>query len=189
MPRPICPTCIRPVAVCYCDSLVSITNHKKVLIIQHPLEEKHPFNTGRMAQLCLNNSEIIIAEILSESKLDHILSKRSLLLYPSLEWMAESQIVKRPDDSFEQLIVIDANWRKSKKMLHLHPKLQQIPRISLTGNLPSNYQIRSTKLPNALSTVESIVIAMELLEPHHDFQPLLVPFNRMIEIHLSNKEK
>jgi DTW domain-containing protein YfiP len=152
-----------------------------VLIIQHPLEEKHPFNTGRIAQLCLANSEIIITETLSEIELEKILRKPSALLYPSLEWMPLTETISENDDKIKQLIVIDANWRKSKKMLHQHPKLQQLPRLSLAGDLKSNYQIRSTQLPNALSTIESIIAAMEILEPTGNFQALLAPFNKMVE--------
>ena len=185
MPRPICSTCTRPIAACYCDSLTSVFNQIKVLVIQHPSEEKHPFNTARMAGLCLKNSELISSNSLTSLQIEKILSIPSVLLYPSLQWMTNTLIVERADNSYQQLIVIDATWRKSKKILFEHPILQQLPRINLTGDLHSNYKIRTSKLANSLSTVESIVSAMEILEPQQDFQPLLSPFNRMIELQQS----
>ena len=135
MPRKTCPNCQRPLPVCYCSALVQVANTTRVLIIQHPLEQKHPFNTGRMAHLCLNNSELIIAETLSAPLLADILKTPSALLYPSLPWLPDTPEIKPEarepagDSNIQQLIVIDATWKKSKKMLHLHPALQELPRL------------------------------------------------------------
>ncbi|KUJ82951.1 DTW domain-containing protein [Microbulbifer flavimaris] len=185
MPRQTCPTCHRPLNVCYCSALVHIPNRIKVLIIQHPLEEKHPFNTGRMAHLCLENSELVVAESLTEAELKKLLRPKSALLYPSLEWLPEVEQIA-PGDSqsqpLEQLVVIDATWRKSKKMLHLHQALQQLPRVSFEGALSSNYQIRHSSIENSLSTIESIAAALQQLEPEHDFESLLQPFEKMIAL-------
>nr|WP_295802444.1 tRNA-uridine aminocarboxypropyltransferase [uncultured Microbulbifer sp.] len=189
MPRQICPTCQRPLKVCYCSALVHIANRIKVLIIQHPLEEKHPFNTGRMARLCLENSELIVAENLSDEKLAQLLKPGSALLYPSLGWLPEVEQVApgTPQaEALEQLVVIDATWRKSKKMLHLHPALQQLPRVSFEGALSSNYQIRHSSLENSLSTIESVAMAMAQLEPERDFKTMLAPFEYMVALQKAN---
>ncbi|WP_334078304.1 tRNA-uridine aminocarboxypropyltransferase [Microbulbifer sp. M83] len=190
MPRQTCPTCQRPLNVCYCSALVHIANHIKVLIIQHPLEVKHPFNTGRMAHLCLENSELVVAETLDDTELARLLAPRSALLYPNLDWLPAveqvgegGQLARGP---LEQLVVIDASWRKSKKMLHQHPALQQLPRVSFAGEFKSNYQVRHSSLANSLSTVESITKAMQGLEPGQDFEPLLKPFEQMIALQQSS---
>ena len=188
MPRKSCPNCQRPLSVCYCSALVHVTNKTKVLIIQHPLEQKHPFNTGRMAHLCLSNSELIVAEKLSESKLTHILKTSSTLLYPSFDWLPNtSAIMPQTQESanlgyIRQLIVIDATWNKSKKILHLHPTLQKLPRLNLKGNLNSHYQIRKTTVSNGLSTLESIVKALSDIEPNGGFEAMLQPFDMMINL-------
>ncbi len=192
--RETCQTCFRPLNVCYCDALVKINSKIKILIIQHPLEENHPFNTGRMTSLCLTNCELVVAETLSSDVLTKILNSHSHLLYPSLDWLPESDINHSDNStnkkaSIDLLIVIDATWRKSKKILHLNPNLQTLPRLSLTGDLESNYQIRKTTITNGLSTIESIVQAMNQLEPEGNFELLLKPFNKMIELQLSNKPK
>ncbi|WHI52424.1 DTW domain-containing protein [Microbulbifer sp. MLAF003] len=145
-----------------------------------------------MAHLCLSNSEMIIAEKLSGSELDTLLDTPSALLYPSLGWLPDN--IDLDIDSFisdsdsnqqpviTQLIVIDATWKKSKKILHLNPQLQTLPRVNLSGGLKSNYTIRKTSISNGLSTIESIVQAMQLLEQKTDFQRLLKPFERMIAL-------
>jgi DTW domain-containing protein YfiP len=186
MPRKTCPNCQRPLPVCYCSALVQVANTTKVLIIQHPLEHKHPFNTGRMAHLCLSNSELIVAETLSADELASILNTPSALLYPSLPWLPNTPEIKpqtkqsADNSNIQQLIVIDGTWNKSKKILHLHPALQQLPRLQLKGNLSSNYQIRKTTVANGLSTLESIVKALNTMEPNGEFEAMLQPFERMI---------
>lgn len=183
MPRQICPTCQRPPSVCYCSALVHIANRIKVLIIQHPLEQKHPFNTGRMAHLCLNNSELVVAEELTDDKLAELLKPKSALLYPSLSWLPDVEQIEPGSpqaEKLEQLVVIDATWRKSKKMLHLHQALQHLPRVSFEGELCSNYQVRHSSLENSLSTIESIVMALQQLQPEVDVQSMLQPFERMV---------
>lgn len=158
----------------------------KVVIIQHPLEQKHPFNTGRIAHLCLNNSELMVAETLSQQQLDLLLKTPSALLYPSLEWLPASNEINCAEqtltNNIQQLIVIDANWKKSKKMLHLNPPLQHLPRVNLTGNLQSNYTIRKTSMQDGLSTIESIIKSMNMLEATDKFNALLAPFEQMIAL-------
>ena len=195
--RKTCQHCQRPLAVCYCTTLVNINNRIKVTIVLHPQEQKHPFNTGRIANLCLSNSEIIVAETFPKQSLEKLLSTPSALLYPSLPWLPEVEeicttqsnqkisqqdIQQNTQNIIRQLIVIDATWRKSKKMLHLNPLLQTLPRINLTGGLKSNYQIRKTSMENGLSTLESIVDAMQILEPENSFSEMLKPFEKMIAL-------
>ena len=191
MPRKICPNCQRPLPVCYCSALVQVANTTRVLIIQHPLEQKHPFNTGRMAHLCLSNSEFIVAEVLSATQLASILKTPSALLYPSLPWLPDTpELEPAVHSNIQQLIVIDATWNKSKKILHLHPTLQKLPRLHLKGNLGSNYQIRKTTVANGLSTLESIVKALNTIEPKSEdeggFEAMLQPFEMMISLQRQN---
>ncbi|WP_460805655.1 tRNA-uridine aminocarboxypropyltransferase [Microbulbifer agarilyticus] len=189
MPREICPTCQRPRNMCYCGALVRIPSRIKVLIIQHPQEQKHPFNTGRMAHLCLDSSELVIAETLSEESLKQLLKPRSALLYPSLSWLPPVAAIEPGSPqgaALEQLVVIDATWRKSKKMLHLQPLLQQLPRVSFSGDMSSNYQVRKSSMENSLSTIESIALAMQQLEPEGGFERILQPFNDMVSRQIAN---
>ncbi|PID42703.1 MAG: DTW domain-containing protein [Proteobacteria bacterium] len=190
MSRHYCTNCKRPLRVCYCSALVQLANTIKVVIIQHPQEEKHPFNTGRMTHLCLSNSELVIAETLSQPALGKILSAPSILLYPSLPWLPpqpDPDLQSAP--GFQQLIIIDATWRKSKKILHSHPELQRLPRLSLGGDRKSNYTIRKTSVTNGLSTIESAAEALAILEPQNNFQPMLKPFEKMISLQQENQAR
>jgi DTW domain-containing protein len=181
MSRNLCSQCHRPISVCYCHCISTINNALPVIIIQHPLEAKHPYNTGKMAELTLSNCQIIKAETLSVPQINSITSVNSALLYPNMAWLPATEQIA--NEQVEQLVVIDANWRKSKKILYLNPSLQGLPRIALEQNVSSNYQIRQSSIAGSLATVESIYYALQTLEPKLDLAPLLAPFNWMVEQH------
>lgn len=189
MPREYCETCQRPKPVCYCDSIVETHTDYKVTIIQHPQESNHPFNTGCIAHRCLSNSELIIAEKVDDKLLHDFSLKNSVLLYPDLDWLPNNNFITRElslktqvTHNIDQLIVLDATWRKSKKILHLNQELQFLPRINLTITEPSEYKVRKSSFENSLSTIESIAMALNILTPNESYRSLLKPFKRMIEL-------
>lgn len=81
-----------------------------------------------------------------------------------------------------RLVVLDATWRKSRKMLYLNPLLQTLPRFSLTDVPASRYLIRKAHLPHQLSTLEAACLALMRLERDATkFAPLLDAFDGFIE--------
>ncbi len=186
---------MRPSALCYCSKIQPINNRLELIIIQHPKESKHPFNTGNLVHLCLKNSKLMIKEQLSIDELKELLAVPSAILYPSMTWLpevSELTIKKSEDNEFhlsgdkelshpvKRLIVIDATWRKSKKMMFQHSQLQSLPRVNLVGNLKSNYRIRNSKLPGALNSVESVYLAFKTLEPENRFENMIEVFEHMV---------
>ena len=79
------------------------------------------------------------------------------------------------------LVVPDGTWRKARKMLHLNPLLAALPRVTLAEGGVSRYRLRKAPGPGALSTVEAIVQALQVLEAPTSFEPLLKPFDALIE--------
>jgi DTW domain-containing protein YfiP len=62
-----------------------------------------------------------------------------------------------------RLVVIDATWRKSRKMLYLNPSLAALPRLAL-GDVPeSAYRIRKAHAPHQLSSFEAAAHALQQL--------------------------
>jgi DTW domain-containing protein YfiP len=81
-----------------------------------------------------------------------------------------------------RLVVLDATWRKSRRMLHLNPGLQALPRLSLDGAAPSAYRIRKAHKPGQLSTLEATCAALDRLEGGSaQRQALLRAFDGFIE--------
>ncbi len=197
MSRPTCADCSRPLKLCYCNAISPVKNPIKVIILQHPKETKHPFNTGKLAHKCLINSDYYVTADLTKAMLEKIANSASALVYPSLPWLPEveqitlthkaNRAVKLPAKSqqllksIEQIVLIDATWRKSKKVLHDHPQLQNIPRISLKGEFCSNYRIRRSRLKYSLSSIESIYFALKAFDRKTCYENLLSSFELMID--------
>jgi DTW domain-containing protein YfiP len=77
-----------------------------------------------------------------------------------------------------RLVVIDATWRKSLRMLLEHPALASLPRLSLNAPAPTRYRaIRAARRADQVSTLEATVQALAMLEgPGFDAAPLLDAF-------------
>lgn len=181
MPRITCSQCQRPDDLCFCDSIRPVHNTINVKIIQHPNEADHPFNTGRIATLALSQCEMLTTEKLSEQQISSLTDGETILLYPDLSWMPSNPPLP---NKINNVIVIDANWKKSKKMLHLNPQLQDLPRFSLNDVPTSDYRIRATSRPDGLATIEAIAYCLEELEKQ-SMDDLLIPFRTMVERQLA----
>ena len=79
-------------------------------------------------------------------------------------------------------MVLDATWRKSRKMLYLNPALQRLPRLALQDVPPSAYRIRKAHAPHQLSTLEAAAHALAQLEANPVYyQPLLSAFDGFVQ--------
>jgi len=80
-----------------------------------------------------------------------------------------------------RLWVLDATWRKSRKMLYLNPLLQIMPRLKLHNCAPTIYTIRKSHSENQLSTLEASCYALQQLEQNLvDYAPILTAFSGFI---------
>ncbi len=78
-------------------------------------------------------------------------------------------------------MVLDATWRKSRKMLHQNPALQRLPRLALDEVPQSRYAIRKAHAPGQLSTLEATCAALAQLEGDTTrWQPLLEAFDGFV---------
>ena len=79
------------------------------------------------------------------------------------------------------LVVLDGTWRKSRKMLHLSPGLQRLPRLALDEVPTGRYAIRKAHAPGQLSTLEATCAALAQLERNAErWQPLLATFDAFV---------
>jgi DTW domain-containing protein YfiP len=93
-------------------------------------------------------------------------------------------------DTPVRLVVLDATWRKSRKMLYLNPLLQCLPRLSLDTTHLSRYLIRKAHKPGQLSTLEATCAALAQLERDApSFQPLLDAFDGFVAHQLAFQTK
>jgi DTW domain-containing protein YfiP len=183
--RAQCARCLRPQTHCLCALIPQLASRTRVLILQHPDEAKHALNTARLAALGLCNCELIVAEQLPQ--LAGLLGDptyRACLLFPGSDAQplsAAKQPLAGNDKRPLLLVVPDGTWRKARKLLYLNPLLEALPRVALPEGLSSRYRLRKAPLPGALSTLEAIVTALNVLEAPQPFDALLKPFEALIE--------
>lgn len=182
MSRAQCSRCMRPQTHCLCALIPQLDSRTRVLLLQHPSEVSHALNTARLAALGLTHAQLRVGEVFDD--LDQLINQpgyQARLLFPG----EDAQVLtayELADKSLPLLLVVpDGTWRKVRKLLHLNPVLAQLPRVTLPQGAVSRYRLRKAPGPGALSTLEAIVQALEILEAPTSFAPLLRPFEALIE--------
>lgn len=180
MSRKRCERCHRPLSHCLCALIPSLDSRTRVLVLQHPSEVGHALNTARLAALGLRNAQLRVGEVFDD--LPSLLNQpgyQARLLFPG---EAAEVVAPVPAEALPTLLVVpDGTWRKARKLLHLNPALAALPRLSLENVPASRYRLRKAPGPEALSTLESIVQALQVLEAPTCFEALLKPFDALID--------
>ena len=178
--RARCERCLRPQSHCLCALIPQLDSRTRVLVLQHPGEVSHALNTGRLAALGLRNAQLLVGEVFEDLQaVLHPPGYQPRLLFPGEG--AQQLMVDQTDTLPTLLVVPDGTWRKARKMLHLNPLLAALPRVTLGDAPASRYRLRKAPGPDALSTLEAITHALQILEAPKSFVPLLTPFEALID--------
>ena len=180
--RQQCPHCLR--ALCICHLVQQQVSSTRLLIWQHPNEVHHVKGSGRLLHLCLPDSVIISAEHL---RLQQVLEFAQLessdelaLLYPNDDLagaFASSQIADC--SKLKTLVLLDASWRDSRKLLRLNPYLLDLPRYALQHSYAPRYRIRKAHKAGQLSSMEAGIYALSEINKTRRSDRVLAdsPFN------------
>ena len=193
--RERCATCLRAQSGCICQWVRPLPHKVEILLLQHPLEVQNAKGSARLLHLSLPNSRLVAGEAFAAGELDALLAgKHNVLLYPDTPGDRSLGIAPPPpldaslllDPAGLRLVVLDATWRKSRKMLYLNPALQRLPRLPLRDTPPSHYLIRKAHAPDQLSTLEATCYALTQLEDEPtSFAPLITAFDGFVAQQLS----
>jgi DTW domain-containing protein YfiP len=183
MTRPTCSTCLRPESTCICRWIAPTATQVEVLILQHPLEVHNAKGSARLLHLSLPGSVLVTGEAFDPDVLAALLfsgGRTPVLLYPDADKLPDGAVLADPSNL--RLVILDGTWRKSRKMLHLNPLLQTLPRIALEGMPESHYRIRKAHAPDQLSSMEATAYALMRLEGGEaPFAPLLAAFDGFVD--------
>ena len=207
--RAICSRCLRPQSACICPWIRPTAHQAEVLILQNPLEVHEAKGTARLLHLSLAHSRLVTGEQFDPAELQALLTgpfeslkagtaqasataapRQAVLLYPDLPQDRALGLPEPPalapgdlqNPAVLRLVVLDGTWRKSRKMLHLNPLLQLLPRLALQQLPPSRYRIRKARQLHQLSTLEACCAALAQLENDAaPFEPLLMAFDGLVE--------
>lgn len=184
-PRDRCYDCFRPAEHCLCRWIEPVDNRTEVLVLQHPKERGHAFNTVRLTRLALKRSDVIagyVPDLARDAELPARLDGAGLLYPgPGSRDLSELAPAERP----QRLVVLDGTWWHARTMLRDVPALDRLPRFALPGGLTSGFRIRKQPAAGCLSTLEAVAAALRLLEPDTPgLDGLLRPFEEMQRMHL-----
>jgi DTW domain-containing protein YfiP len=167
-------------------ALTKATAHRtEVLVLQHPQEQRQAKNSVALLRLSLAHCEVVVGERFEPGALAALLHRPGMdtrLLYPDVPAAPASSAARATAGASVRLVVIDATWRKSLRMLLEHPALAALPRLSLDAPAPTRYRaIRAARRANQVSTLEAAVQALATLEgPSFDAAPLLDAFGLFV---------
>lgn len=186
MKRQVCDTCLRARSACICRWIAPVEAQAGLLVLQHRLEVGNAKNSARLLHLSVAGSVLAVGEAFAPDLLDGLLhadGRTPVLLYPDTD---NDPHLPRPPPCPTlpahalRLVVLDATWRKSRKMLYLNPALQRLPRLALSG-VASNYRIRKAHAPHQLSSLEAAALALAQLEGDGGrYQALLDAFDGFV---------
>jgi DTW domain-containing protein YfiP len=155
----------------------------RFVFLMHPKEFKQEkAATGRLTHLCLPNSSLHVGTAFDDNEEVRALLRDPLhypvLLYPGSAAINLSETVGgdgKPTAQFSAfsreltgrtllVVVLDATWSGTRKMLRLSPGLQQLTRIMFTPRAASRYVIKQQPQVGCLSTLEATHELLTVLE-------------------------
>lgn len=173
-----CLGCGVPRKLCLCHQVEVNRLESPIIILRHPDERKKTLSTVSLIKQRYPEVLVKEGEIFSP-----IRRKNLALLFP------DAALQARPlhrDTRTEQptLVLLDATWRKAKRMLHENAWLTELPRVSIEPKAVSDYLLRKVPGPNALSTVEAFASVQKDMVLHELFRTFMQK-----QIELMGKDK
>jgi DTW domain-containing protein len=184
--RAACVHCLRPQVTCVCALARPTTHRTEVLVLQHPQEQRQAKNSVTLLRLSLAHCEVVVGERFAPGALQALLQRPgrdTRLLYPDVPAAPAPSAPGTTAGARLRLVVLDATWRKSLRMLLEHPALAALPRLSLDAPAPTRYRaIRAARRADQVSTLEATVQALAMLEgASFDAAPLLEAFGCFVD--------
>ena len=173
-----CLGCGVPQKLCLCNQVEVSRLEQPIIILRHPDERKKTLSTVSLIKQRYPEALVKEGEIFSPVR-----RKNLALLFPDVGIKVGPL---QSDALAEQrtLVLLDATWRKAKRMLHENAWLKELPRVSIEPKAVSDYLLRKVPSPNALSTVEVFATIQQDLVLHELFRVFMQK-----QIELMGKDK
>lgn len=195
-----CYKCNRPLSSCMCQYINAIDTKTQFIILMHPKEHQKTKNgTGYFTQLSLNNSQLFIGvDFSNHTPINDIINNKNnqcYILYPGQDSINLSHQKISKESKNLVVFIIDSTWACSRKMLRLSKNLQKIQKISFDSKKLSEFKIKAQPKEYCLSTIESTLTLLELLNKQnkeiitpYELERFLQPFQKMVEFQLECRE-
>ena len=175
-----------------------VDNKVSVLILQHPQEQDRVLGTARLIAATLANAKVVVG--LSWRNLAHAVKEPAeardwgVLYLGSTHAKGPAPLVavdRKGEPLADQaaglaglkgLIALDGNWAQAKALWWRNPWLTKLRRFVVVPDGPSLYgDLRREARPDAVSTLEAVALALQVLEGDAAVRErLLVPFRELL---------
>ena len=175
-----------------------VDNKVSVLILQHPQEQDRVLGTARLIAATLANAKVVVG--LSWRNLAHAVKEPAeakdwgVLYLGSTHAKGQAPLVaidRKGEPLADQaaglaglkgLIALDGNWAQAKALWWRNPWLTKLRRFVVVPDGPSLYgDLRREARPDAVSTLEAVALALQVLEGDAAVRErLLVPFRELL---------
>lgn len=171
--RAHCDDCCFLAVQCVCQWIPRLKTRLKVLILQDPKEAKHAKNT--VSLLCLGLPSIRCISIddrnLLEGALSQLDTSKWRLVFPCDDAIPVESMNRASVSQIEGVILLDATWRKAKKMYLTEPLLHDFRAITFSQAPVGQYIIRKSPDDLSVSTLEACAYVVEQITADN-MQPL-----------------
>lgn len=192
-----CFKCFKPVQNCLCKYTSQIDSGIKFVFLMHPKEAKRQrTGTGRLSHICLKDSEIIVGlDFCKNQRLSELLNDSQyfpMLMYPDKN---SRNVFEKDfcDFLFEKkllVLILDATWFCSRKMIEKNPFLLELPRLSFKNHYESIFTFKREPNPECISTIECCYYLINemksarIINQDVNPEPLMRVFKQMIKFQL-----
>ncbi|MCP4500136.1 MAG: DTW domain-containing protein [Deltaproteobacteria bacterium] len=150
-------------SLCICQHIPHLKVAPQLRLLIHRREDLRTTNTGKLAALCLADSEVWVHGLPDQNLAAPANpSGPQLLLFPSDD--AEPLSEAHNEGGAATLFVPDGSWRQARRMVKQLPWLDRMKKVCLPpGGVPSLYRLRTGRNLDDLATAEAIARAMGVL--------------------------
>lgn len=199
-----CFKCFKPKSVCLCKYGKNLDTGIKFVFLMHPKEfRRQRTGTGYLSHLCLKDSEVIVGlDFLQNKRLSQLLANPQyfpVLMYPGQDAITAKSIGQKLNskggagnyDKKLLILILDATWFCSKKMLQHNPFLLELPKLSFEESYQSIFTFKREPSPECISTIECCYYIIKefqaegFVDKALDPEPLMNIFKAMIKLQLT----
>ena len=193
-----CFKCFKPKSACLCKYGAEIDSGIKFVFLMHPKEfRRQRTGTGYLSHMCLINSEVIVGlDFENNARLQELLKDPQF--FPVLMYPGEDALTVKSEgfsnllkDKTLLIIILDATWFCSRKMIQHNPFLLKLPKLSFEGSYRSIFTFKHEPSPECISTIECCYYMIKemqsagLAPASIDPEPLMNIFKAMIKLQLT----
>lgn len=193
-----CYKCFKPMSACLCKYTKELDTGIKFVFLMHPKEFKRQrTGTGNLSHITLKDSEIIVGlDYAKNERLQALLQDPQyfpVMMYPGEEaWTARKEgFAEALAGRTLLVLILDATWFCSRKMIQHNPFLLDLPRVSFYGDYRSIFTFKREPRPEYISTIECCYYLIKEMQENNmvdkslDPEPLMNVFKEMIKLQLT----